>query len=1765
MAFLFRPREPPVEGTLSPSQAETGRHAGLGIDIRSLIDRVKSTMRPAAGDQAADEPEQQGRIARLLRVPLSPVKTKVDVDVKTKVDVDDEDESGAAGDSLNGRDPPPPKLSFKSYRRARRARRGLAASGDDDAATRAEYAPTTCFGTLSRTNPLRALCIRISESPRFDTFILMTILANAVVLCTMDPSKLEGRGCASPASGTRGAGNAAIEKSELVFTAVFTAEMLIKMLASGILLEKNAYLKDGWNVMDFAVVVVSLVSLVPGVGSNASALRVVRVLRPLRTVSVLPGMRTIIGTVIRAIPMIGNVILLCVFFFVVFGILGLQLFKGAFRNKCFTASAATGCGAHDANNDVVACVDAATVSDDPTIGSYVLLARDSEQYCAQWEATHWPGYACPDGQRCLKHQNPHGGLIHFDDIVHAWLTIFQCITLEGWTPIMYTAMDAVTGWSVLYFVLLVFTGGFFLLNLTLAVITRVYDEESAEAQMAADEEEEAAEMSAIGAEKIAEDVARARVAKRDALVAYLNSVDVDKLVGDSDSDDDDDRNEGENTRGSEASSSVPNKSFLRVVGTAQLDSVKTVVEHRFFGAFFTTCILLNTLVLAIEYDGMSAAYESSISAVNVALTAAFAAELLLKLLGLGIEEYFQDAFNAFDALVVVISLVELLLSDSGSLSALRSFRILRVLKLIRSWRTLQKFLYTMYATAALLGEFAFVVVLAVFIFALLGMQIFGGKMCATSDAHGEPEIPRHNFDTLPWALVTVFQVLTGEDWNAVMYDATLASGSWSSLYFVALLVIGNFLVLNLFIAILLTNFSAQEVADELQDSKKLLESISFFNTYLAKERGVESSQTLAERRRREAFFDALPEKRMRGEVANRWISLAGKAYAVVLEQEEAKRKEEAAILEQEEADRQAHVKEARAAQKNVEGVGFFTLTALYVASFATPQPGAAPKPLRRYVGNAFGLSFLNPKTSAIRRTCFAIVDDKRFDALIMLCIVASSVLMAFESPKAMEDAAFAGALEVTDWCFTMLFTLEMLMKLTAFGVWLEERDGTYLRDAWNVIDGAIVLVGILGKSLSGTNISWVRALRTMRVLRPLRVISHVPELRVVVNALLRSLPGLGNVLLVALLFWLIFGILGMQLFMGAFSRCSDETVEERALCVDGWVNRTLDVAWDSVSQSCVGWAEMIASAQGESALLSAPTSDAACVGSYASSAFVERAWAAEAYNFDNIFNAMRTLFEMSTTEGWTAVLYAGVDARSRDLAPRRDHNPAIAFFFVMFMILANFFILNLFVGIILDNFTQMAVERGDGSSVTMTKEQQLWAQRKRNFFDVGEDYGEDDAAAANISDRDDGKENAESPPASPRVERTRGWFRVRRFLFRASRSAAFEAGVMAVIVLNAGAMACEHYEQTQTWTDTLEGISYACTAVFVVEAAIKLVAMGRKYFDSKWNSFDFLCVVTSVAGLVADIGSTTSVLRVLRLARVFRLVRKLKGLRVLFNTLVTSLPGLVNIGGLLFLLCFVFAVLGMNLFGKVTLGENLNHDVNFTNFGNSLLVLLRVVTGEAWNSIMYDTMVTEETSDCDPAQDCAPGTCCGVAGAPLYFIAFVVLGSFVTLNLLIAVVVDNFSNTSKDEEGDDVSEADMRAFERAWCRIDTKHTGYIPRADLPVLIRKVPPPLGTRGTRATRLTSVRFQKNLDITEYAPVESTEWLHFEDALMSFTRHAMGIQTNTLPEATREDVRAELAKRVAVSFARVKASKEAWKTVLVDASDSSSSESDAESVAT
>jgi hypothetical protein len=164
-----------------------------------------------------------------------------------------------------------------------------------------------------------------------------------------------------------------------------------------------------------------------------------------------------------------------------------------------------------------------------------------------------------------------------------------------------------------------------------------------------------------------------------------------------------------------------------------------------------------------------------------------------------------------------------------------------------------------------------------------------------------------------------------------------------------------------------------------------------------------------------------------------------------------------------------------------------------------------------------------------------------------------------------------------------------------------------------------------------------------------------------------------------------------------------------------------------------------------------------------------------------------------------------------------------------------------------------------------------------------------------------------------------------------------------------------------------------------------------------------------------------------------------------------------------------------------------------------------MVTGEAWNAIMYECMVTE---DCDSSIDCARGTCCGLPGAPLYFITFVILGSFVILNLLIAVVLDNFANNKK-EEGVTVTDDNIDDFAVAWSKVDPRATGFIPITKVATLLKLTPPPLGVKGSKISRLGLLRFQKNLNLK----VDSN-YLHYQEMLQAVTSRAMGIDFDQLP---------------------------------------------------
>ena len=284
----------------------------------------------------------------------------------------------------------------------------------------------------------------------------------------------------------------------------------------------------------------------------------------------------------------------------------------------------------------------------------------------------------------------------------------------------------------------------------------------------------------------------------------------------------------------------------------------------------------------------------------------------------------------------------------------------------------------------------------------------------------------------------------------------------------------------------------------------------------------------------------------------------------------------------------------------------------------------------------FAFTTSNP----LRRLFFVIVNSGKFDALILTCIIVSSILLAVESPLTDPDGSLMAVLNVLDLIFTIVFTLELVMKNIAMGFIFNGKQ-SYIRNPWNIIDFIIVLFSLISLFATNVDLSIFKALRLLRVLRPLRMISKNEGLKISIQALLKALPSIGNVSIISLLFFLIFGIIGVNYFKGQFFYCAMDKVPSslQANVVDQW--------------SCIDLGGV---------------------------------WLNKDANFDNVVSAIITLFEMSTAVGWSITMFSGIDAVGLHKQPLRDNAMYWIAFFVFFIIVGNLFILNLFVGVVISTF-----------------------------------------------------------------------------------------------------------------------------------------------------------------------------------------------------------------------------------------------------------------------------------------------------------------------------------------------------------------------------------------------------------------------------------------------------------------------------------------------
>ncbi|XP_068125554.1 voltage-dependent L-type calcium channel subunit alpha-1S [Hyperolius riggenbachi] len=1448
--------------------------------------------------------------------------------------------------------------------------------------------PRTLF-CLGLQNKFRKACINIVEWKPFEMIILLTIFSNCVALAIFLPM---------PEDDTNST-NTVLEKIEYIFLFIFTIEASLKIVAYGLILHTDAYLRNGWNVLDFTIVSVGVFSVVleqihklqgipaPGKGSgfNVKALRAFRVLRPLRLVSGVPSLQVVLNSIIKAMVPLLHIGLLVLFMVIIYAIVGLELFSGKMHKTCYYAG-----------TDVIASEEIEGPAPCSTTGRQCTI---NGTVCRGW----WPG--------------PNDGITHFDNFGFAMLTVYQCITMEGWTDVLYWVNDAIGNeWPWIYFVSLILLGSFFVLNLVLGVLSGEFTKEREKAKS-----------------RGAFQRLREQQAMDEDLKGYLDWITHAEVM-------DPDMEPGFSQLeegGSETDSLYDVEGLNKCIAFFHQwrqwhrllrRKSRDLVKSRFFYWFVIMIVLANTIVIATEYHHQPDSLTRAQDIANQVLLALFTIEMIVKIYALGFQSYFMSLFNRFDCFVVCTGLLEVMLVASDimsplGISVLRCIRLLRLFKITRYWTGLNNLVASLLNSVRSIASLLLLLFLFMIIFALLGMQMFGGRFDFEDSI-----VRRSNFDNFPQALITVFQILTGEDWNTVMNNGIMAYGGPSlpgmlvCIYFVILFVCGNYILLNVFLAIAVDNLAEAENLTSAQKAK-------------------------AEERKRKKMSRSQPDK-----------------------------SEEEKLLLQKKLEQKA------------KGEGIPTTAKLKIDEFESnvneikdPYPSAdfpgddeeeepdipispRPRPLAELqlkekavpMPEASSFFIFSP-TNKIRVLCHRIVNATTFTNIILLFILLSSVSLAAEDPIR-PDSFRNKILSYFDIVFTGVFTTEIVLKMTTYGAFLHK--GSFCRNSFNILDLLVVGVSLISFGIQSSAISVVKILRVLRVLRPLRAINRAKGLKHVVQCLFVAIKTIGNIVLVTTLLQFMFSCIGVQLFKGKFYSCTDPT--------------------KITAEECRGY--YFVEKNGDPTQLEA----------------VPRLWFHSDFHFDNVLSGMMSLFTISTFEGWPKLLYRAIDSHSEDMGPTYNYRVEIAIFFIVYIILIAFFMMNIFVGFVIVTFQEQGEQEYKNCELDKNQRQCVQYALKAR-------------------------------PLRRYIPKNKYQYQIWYLV----TSSYFEYLMFFLITLNTISLAMKHYGQTSEFSHLSDILNVAFTAIFTVEMFLKLAAFKAKgYFGDPWNVFDFLIVIGSLIDVIlseidtpampatpVDDDSARISITFFRLFRVLRLVKLLsrgEGVRTLLWTFIKSFQALPYVALLIVMLFFIYAVIGMQVFGKIAMvdGTHINRNNNFQTFPQAVLLLFRCATGEAWQEIL---LACSYGKLCDPESDFVPGEeyTCGTSFAYFYFISFYMLCAFLIINLFVAVIMDNFDYLTRDWSI--LGPHHLDEFKRIWAEYDPEAKGRIKHLDVVTLLRRINPPLGFGKFCPHRIACKRL-----VSMNMPLNSDGTVTFNATLFSLVRTALKIKTEGNFEQSNEELR-------------------------------------------
>uniref|UniRef100_A0A665XB59 Voltage-dependent N-type calcium channel subunit alpha n=1 Tax=Echeneis naucrates TaxID=173247 RepID=A0A665XB59_ECHNA len=1608
-------------------------------------------------------------------------------------------------------------------------------------------------------NLIRKYAKRITEWP-YPSFymILATIIANCIVLALEQHLPASDK---TPMSER-------LDDTEPYFIGIFCFEAAIKIIALGFAFHKGSYLRNGWNVMDFVVVLTGILATV-GSDFDLRTLRAVRVLRPLKLVSGIPSLQVVLKSIMKAMVPLLQIGLLLFFAIVMFAIIGVEFYMGKFHTTCFKV--------------------------------------DTGERAADWPCgLEPPARTCPNGTECREYwTGPNFGITNFDNILFAVLTVFQCITMEGWVDILYSTNDvAGNTWNWLYFIPLIIIGSFFMLNLVLGVLSGEFAKERERVEKRQEflklRRQQQIERELTGylewickAGKLVLKRGKAKKGKND-------------LIG---------AEEGEDPFADISSVAPPGSPFGRasVKSGGKMDSssyfrrkekrirffIRRMVKAQSFYWIVLCLVGLNTLCVAIVHYDQPEWLTTALYTAELVFLGLFLTEMTLKMYGLGPRNYFHSSFNCFDFGVIVGSICEVIWDmikpgASFGISVLRALRLLRIFKVTKYWNSLRNLVVSLLNSMKSIISLLFLLFLFIVVFALLGMQLFGGQ-----------GFFNHPASFAPTTLSCLPQILTGEDWNAVMYHGIESQGGvrrgmFSSVYFIVLTLFGNYTLLNVFLAIAVDNLAnAQELTKDEEEqeeaaNKKLalqkalevkeVSPISAANISIAAKEQQRSAKAMSVWEQRtnqlrrhnmrassEALFNELdPEERLRMS-SSLHLHPDMKTHLdrpLVVEARNGDKPSRPAEAGQEEAgdprldgvgenfhqpsrkhhrhhDRNGeskdggdsrggrhHIHHSRSRDHNADGTqvkerrGERSQSRDGGQSHRHHHQAGSPELENDTQGGGGeerghrhhhshrppkeGNGMIANGADGKGRGGGGDNNGERKGRCSLNNIDCDNFRLSEEKKDLEEEEAANGPRQILPYSSMFIFgqtnpvrrlchyvvnlryfEMCILMVITMSSIALAAEDPVQANAPRNnvlkyldyvftgvftfemvikMIDlGLLLHPGSYFRDLwnildfivvSGALVAFAcsgtkgKDINTIKSLRVLRVLRPLKTIK--------RLPKLKAVFdcVVNSLKNVLNILIVYILFMFIFAVIAVQLFKGKFFyCTD---------ESKGLEKDCRGQ------------FLEYDREDVEAQ---------PRVWKKYEFHYDNVLWAFLTLFTVSTGEGWPVVLKHSVDATYEDQGPSPGFRMETSIFYVVYFVVFPFFFVNIFVALIIITFQ----EQGDKAMSECSLE-----KNERACIDFA----------------------INAKPLTRYMPENKQSFQYKMWKFVVSPP--FEYAIMTLIALNTVVLMMKFYGAPDLYESMLKYLNIVFTALFTLECILKIIAFGPlNYLKAPWNVFDFVTVLGSITDIlvteIKDKMINLSFLRLFRAARLIKLLRQGYTIRILLWTFVQSFKALPYVCLLIAMLFFIYAIIGMQVFGNIELNEDtaINHHNNFQTFFQALTLLFRSATGEAWHEIMLSCL---SNRPCDKLSGTL-GMECGSDFAYFYFVSFIFLCSFLMLNLFVAVIMDNFEYLTRDASI--LGPHHLDEFIRVWAEYDPAACGRICYQDMYKLLRFISPPLGLGKKCPNRVAYKRLVKmNM------PIADDNTVHFTSTLMALIRTALEIKLASgerlklqIPESLRE----------------------------------------------